>query len=57
MLAVSPDSVIRMWKAGELPGFRLSSKVLRFRRSEILATLEQLRNVTVEPAARLRALS
>jgi excisionase family DNA binding protein len=57
MLAVSPDSVIRMWKAGELPGFRLSSKVLRFRRSEILAALEQLRNVAAVDLPKLRALS
>jgi len=43
-LGVSPESVTRWWRAGELPGFRLASKVLRFRRSEIEAWLEQGRS-------------
>lgn len=40
LLGLSPDAVLRRWRAGELPGFRLSSKVLRFRESEVLAWLE-----------------
>jgi excisionase family DNA binding protein len=40
MLAVSPETVLRRWRAGELPGFRLASNVLRFRESEVLAWLE-----------------
>lgn len=43
MLALSPEAVLRMWRRGELPGFRLSSRVLRFRESEILEWLEQRR--------------
>ena len=42
-LGLSPDAVLRRWRAGELPGFRLSTKVLRFRESEILAWLEDRR--------------
>ena len=40
MLGLSCEAVLRRWRAGELPGFRLSSKVLRFRESEVLAWLE-----------------
>ena len=29
-LGLSPASVLRRWQAGELPGFRLASNVLRF---------------------------
>jgi excisionase family DNA binding protein len=43
ILALSPDAVLRRWRAGELPGFRLSSKALRFRESELLAWLEEKR--------------
>lgn len=44
LLGLSPEAVLRRWRAGELPGFRLSSKVLRFRESEILAWLEARRD-------------
>jgi excisionase family DNA binding protein len=43
MLGLSSEAVLRRWRAGELPGFRLSSKVLRFRESEVLAWLEARR--------------
>jgi excisionase family DNA binding protein len=43
MLSLSPATVLRRWRAGELPGFRLSSKALRFRESELLAWLEERR--------------
>jgi excisionase family DNA binding protein len=43
MLGLSNEAVLRRWRAGELPGFRLSTKVLRFRESEILAWLESCR--------------
>lgn len=39
-LGVSSETVLRRWRAGELPGFRLGSNVLRFRESEIEAWLE-----------------
>jgi excisionase family DNA binding protein len=42
-LGVSPETVLRRWRAGELPGYRLASNVLRFRESEIEAWLEDQR--------------
>lgn len=44
MLGLSSEAVLRRWRAGELPGFRLSTKVLRFRESEVLAWLESRRH-------------
>jgi excisionase family DNA binding protein len=44
MLGLSSEAVLRRWRAGELPGFRLSSKVLRFRQSELIAWLERHRS-------------
>ncbi|MGI8478472.1 MAG: helix-turn-helix transcriptional regulator [Gaiellaceae bacterium] len=43
LLALSPETVLRRWRNGELPGFRLASNVLRFRESEIEAWLEGTR--------------
>jgi excisionase family DNA binding protein len=43
LLALSPETVLRRWRAGELPGYRLASNVLRFRESEIDAWLEGTR--------------
>jgi excisionase family DNA binding protein len=40
-LGVSPETVLRRWRAGELPGYRLASNVLRFRESELEAWLEE----------------
>jgi excisionase family DNA binding protein len=42
-LGVSPETVLRRWRAGELPGYRLASNVLRFRESELDAWLEGTR--------------
>ena len=42
-LGVSPETVLRRWRSGELPGYRLASNVLRFRESEIEAWLEGTR--------------
>lgn len=39
-LGLSTETVLRRWRAGDLPGFRLSSNVLRFRQSEIEEWLE-----------------
>ena len=49
LLGVSVASVLRRWRAGELPGFRLSTNCLRFRESEIAAWLEARRGPAVEP--------
>jgi predicted DNA-binding transcriptional regulator AlpA len=35
LLGLSPTSVLRRWRAGEIPGFLLSSNVVRFDRDEI----------------------
>lgn len=39
-LALSPETILRRWRAGELPGIRLASNVLRFREHEIDAWIE-----------------
>jgi excisionase family DNA binding protein len=40
-LGVSPETVLRRWRSGELPGYRLASNVLRFRGSEIETWLQR----------------
>jgi excisionase family DNA binding protein len=40
LLSISPATVLDWWEAGRLPGFRLSSRAVRFRESEVLAWLE-----------------
>jgi excisionase family DNA binding protein len=42
-LGVSPETVLRRWRAGELPGFRLASNALRFDPLEVAAWLEKRR--------------
>ena len=44
-LGLSPETVLRRYRAGELPGYRLASNVLRFRESEVEAWLEAQRVV------------
>lgn len=44
-LAMSTESVLRRWRRGELPGFRLASNVLRFRESEIETWLNGLKRI------------
>lgn len=51
-LGVSPETVLRRWRAGELPGYRLSSNVLRFDPDEVRAWLEGRRGESA-----VRALS
>ena len=43
LLAVSPATVLRLWRRGELPGYRLASNVLRFDPDEVAAWLEARR--------------
>ena len=40
LLGLSPATVLRRWRAGELPGYRIASNVLRFRADELDAWLE-----------------
>jgi excisionase family DNA binding protein len=35
MLGLSPASVLRRWRAGEIPGYRLASNCLRFDPAEL----------------------
>ena len=42
-LGVSPATVLRRWRAGQLPGFRLASNSLRFDAAEVAAWLEARR--------------
>lgn len=34
-LGLSPATVLRRWRAGDLPGFRIASNCLRFDKAEI----------------------
>ena len=43
MLGVSTATVLRRWRAGELPGYRLGSNVLRFDERDVAAWLEARR--------------
>ena len=43
LVGLSPEAVLRRWRAGELPGFRLATNVLRFDELEIAAWLDSLR--------------
>ena len=42
-LGLSPETVLRRWREGSLPGYRLASNVLRFRESDVEAYLEARR--------------
>ena len=35
LLSLSPATVLRRWRAGELPGYRIASNVLRFRADDL----------------------
>ena len=48
-LGLSPASVLRRWRAGEIPGFVLSSNVVRFDRAEIDHWLSTQRRTTDTP--------
>ena len=54
MLAVSPETVLRWYRAGDLPGIRVSRNVLRFDEEEIDEWLEAKRRrrlLAVRPGA------
>ena len=54
-LSLSPETILRRWRAGEIPGYRLASNVLRFRESELEAWLQAQRSeralVSVAPGS------
>lgn len=43
-LGLSPATVLRRWRTGELPGYRLASNVLRFDEGELEAWLRSRRS-------------
>jgi predicted DNA-binding transcriptional regulator AlpA len=43
LVGLSTESVLRRWRAGEIPGYRIASNVLRFDPVEIEAWLERCR--------------
>ena len=43
LVGLSTESVLRRWRRGEIPGFRLASNVLRFDEAEIEAWLQGCR--------------
>lgn len=43
-LGLSPATVLRRWRSGELPGFRLGSNCLRFDADEIATWLQSTRD-------------
>lgn len=45
LLGLSPATVLDWWESGRLPGFKLSSRAVRFRESEVIAWLEERREV------------
>jgi len=45
MLGLSPATVLRRWRAGELPGYRLASNCLRFDPVELERWLEAHRSI------------
>jgi excisionase family DNA binding protein len=44
LLGVSKETVLRWWRAGEIPGYRLAPTVLRFRESDLEAWLANRRD-------------
>ena len=45
LVGLSTETILRRWRAGEIPGFRLASNVLRFDPREVEAWLESRRTV------------
>jgi excisionase family DNA binding protein len=41
LVGLSTETILRRYRAGEIPGFRLASNVLRFDRAEVEAWLER----------------
>jgi excisionase family DNA binding protein len=52
-LGLSAATVLRRWRAGELPGFTLASNVVRFDREEIDRWLASRRRAADTPIRRL----
>ena len=50
-LGLSPATVLRRWRAGDLPGFRIASNCLRFDKAEIDGWLQARRGHPYSPIA------
>jgi excisionase family DNA binding protein len=50
-LGVSSATVLRRWRAGEIPGFRIASNCLRFDGAEIDGWLQERRGSAHSPVA------
>ena len=48
-LGVSPATVLRRWRAGDIPGFRIASNCLRFDKTEIDGWLQARRGQAYSP--------
>ena len=55
-LGLSPATVLRRWRAGEIPGFTLASNVVRFDRNELDRWLASRRRGTDTPTRPLRSV-
>lgn len=42
-LGLSPEMILRRYRAGEIPGYRIATNALRFRESDIEAWLDRRR--------------
>ena len=51
LLRVSPETVLRRWRRGEIPGFRIATNALRFDRNELEAWLDGTRAGRVDSLA------
>ena len=45
LTGLSTETILRRWRSGEIPGFRLASNVLRFDPGEVETWLESRRSV------------
>ena len=55
-LGVAPATVLRRWRNGDLPGFRIDVNVLRFDAGEIDAWLATRRGAYAPPTRQLAAV-
>jgi excisionase family DNA binding protein len=51
-LGLSTEAVLRRWRRGEIPGYRIDRNVLRFDRDELLAWLESTRGASTTAPVR-----
>jgi excisionase family DNA binding protein len=50
LLGLSSSTVLDWFESGRLPGFKLSSRAVRFRESELMVWLEERRVTHSDPA-------